>query len=174
MKKEEILEHIIVIEIYILLTILAFHRLFILGFNEWIIGDFGDAWQSIWNIWWVKNSFLKANLDKIFYVDYQFYPYGSNLIFHSLSLVTSTIGGLIAILLNNLRATYNILISISFILSGYFMFLLAKYLTKDSLISFLTGFAYTFSPYHVSKAIGYLNLSSIQWIPLFFLFFESI
>jgi hypothetical protein len=52
-----VLEHIIVLELYILLTILAFHKLFILGIDRVLIGDGGDAYQHVWNFWWVKKLF---------------------------------------------------------------------------------------------------------------------
>ena len=45
--KKTILEHIVVLEIYTLLTIIAFRKVFILGIDEWVIGDHGDAWQFI-------------------------------------------------------------------------------------------------------------------------------
>jgi hypothetical protein len=171
MKKEEVLEHIIVLEVYTLLTILAFHKLFILGIDKYIIGDFGDPWQSMWNIVIVKENIVR--LKSPFYTDQIFYPHGTSLIFHTLSLVNALIAFPLTFFLN-IVTIYNLLILSTFILSGYFMYLLVRYLTKNNLISLTTGFAYAFSPYHISKAIGYLNLSSIQWIPLFFLFFIRI
>jgi len=41
---DSVLEHIIVLELYTLLTILAFRKLFILGIDNYVIGDHGDAW----------------------------------------------------------------------------------------------------------------------------------
>jgi hypothetical protein len=64
-----------------LLTILAFHKLFILGIDKYIIGDFGDPWQSMWNIVIVKENIVR--LKSPFYADQIFYPHGASLIFHS-------------------------------------------------------------------------------------------
>jgi hypothetical protein len=164
------LEHIIVIEIYTLLTIIVFHKVFVLGIDKYIIGDFGDPWQSIWNIWWTKKSILERNWNFPFYTNIQFYPHGTSLVFHSLSLVNTIIAFPLTLIFN-LITVYNILILLSFILSGYFMYLLIVYLIKDRFIALIIGFAFTFSPYHISKAVGYLNLLSIQWVPLFYLFF---
>jgi len=44
---DSLLEHIIVLELYTLLTIIAFHKLFILGIDKYVVGDHGDAWQFI-------------------------------------------------------------------------------------------------------------------------------
>jgi hypothetical protein len=168
---DSVLEHIIVLELYTLLTILAFHKLFILGIDKYIIGDFGDPWQSMWNIVIVKENIVR--LKSPFYTDQIFYPHEVRLIFHTLSLVNALIAFPLTFFLN-IVTIYNLLILSTFILSGYFMYLLVRYLTNNNLISLAVGFAYAFSPYHISKIIGYLNLSSIQWIPLFFLFFIRI
>jgi hypothetical protein len=169
MRIEEILDHIVVIEVYVLLTILVFRQIFVLGFNEYIIGDFGDAWQFVWNFWWTKNSILEGKWEFPFYTQMQFYPIGTDLIFHTFSLANNLIALPLTYFLN-LIGTYNTLILLSFVLAGYFMFLLVNHLTKNKMISFIAGFAYAFTPYHVGKAIAYLNLASIQWIPLCFLF----
>jgi hypothetical protein len=57
-----------------LLTILAFHKLFILGIDNVLIGDGGDAYHYVWDFWWVKKAILEGK--NIFYTDYLFYPYG--------------------------------------------------------------------------------------------------
>lgn len=166
-----ILEHIIVIEIYILLTIIAFHKLFILGFDKWVIGDHGDAWQFIWNFWWVKKVLTGEN---IFYTDYLFYPHGTHLYFHTLNLTGILIVFPLLFLTENLKLIYNVSVFLVFILSGYFMYLFLNYfLSRErkatratKVISLLGGCMYAFSPYVVPKALGFFNLLSIQWFPL--------
>jgi hypothetical protein len=168
-----VLEHIIVLELYTLLTILAFRKLFILGIDNYVIGDHGDAWQFIWNFWWVKKAILEGR--NIFYTDYLFYPNGAYLYFHTLNLTAILMVFPLMLFIDNLKIIYNISVLLAFILSGYFMYLFLNYfldkkgkdvgLTKK-FVSFLGGCMYAFSPYVVSKALGYFNLLSVEWVPL--------
>jgi hypothetical protein len=170
---QKILEHIIIIELYILLTILAFHKLFILGIDKWVIGDHGDAWQFIWNFWWVKKCIIEGK--NIFYTDYLFYPRGTHLYFHTLNLTGIFSVLPLLFLTENFILIYNIAVLLAFILSGYFMYLFLGYFLKEKgmvngsskkVVCFLGGCMYAFSPYVVSKALGYFNLLSVQWFPL--------
>lgn len=65
---------------------------------------------------------------------------------------------------------YNILMLLSFPLSGLTMFLLSHYLTRNRLIAFVAATAYAFCPYHIAHATAHLDLSHIEWMPLVFLF----
>lgn len=61
----------------------------------------------------------------------------------------------------------NFLVALSFPLSGFFAFLLARDLTGSTGGSILAGFLFAFSPWHFSKAEVYPAITSIQWIPLY-------
>src|SRR5215217_7641639 len=65
--------------------------------------------------------------------------------------------------------TYNFQIFSSFALAGCTMYLAARYLTGSRAAALVAGFAYTFSPFHLSLAMQYNALASIQWIPLYVL-----
>jgi hypothetical protein len=164
---DSVLEHIIVLELYTLLTILAFHKVFILGIDKVLIGDGGDAYQHIWNFWWVKKAILEGK--DIFYTDYLFYPKGTHLYSHTLTLSYSLIAFFIQFFTNNLILVYNALILSSFIIASYATFLLVLYITKNIQVSFLGGVYFGFSSYMYAKALGALNLTSIFIFPLFFL-----
>ena len=64
---------------------------------------------------------------------------------------------------------YNAQIFLSFVLAGCTMYLLARYVTGSPLAALVAGFAFTFSPFHLSIAMQYNALGSIQWIPLYLL-----
>jgi hypothetical protein len=64
---------------------------------------------------------------------------------------------------------YNLQIFTSFVLAGCTMYLLGRYVTGSRLAALVAGFAFTFSPFHLSLAMQYNALASIQWIPLFLL-----
>lgn len=180
-------ENTIVLLLFSILTFIVFRKLFTLGVTDWIIGDHGDGWQFIWNFWWFRKVIFEGG--DLFYTDYLFYPIGTHLYFHALSLDWSIITFPILIFVKNLRAFYNFLVILSFILGGYSMYLFLKYLLglffeKDfrsrrknsegrisnenmlKVVAFLGGMMYTFSPFHISKALGFFNLLTVHWLPL--------
>jgi hypothetical protein len=159
-----VLEHIIVLELYTLLTILAFHKLFILGVDKVLIGDGGDGYQFLWNFWWIKKAILEGR--DVFYTDYLFHPKGTYLYAHTLTLTYSLIAFLLQNFTSNLILIYNILILASVIVASYSVFFLVKYITKNLLLSFLGGIYFGFSNYMYAKIIGQLNLTAIFVFPI--------
>ncbi len=159
--------HLLIISIYFILTMLMTYPV-VLSFGTRIAGDGGDGWQNIWNLWWVKKSLLSPELN-LHYTYYQFYPTGTSLAFHTLTLFNSILSVPLQYFFNLVTA-YNILLLMSFVLAGWGMFLLVNYLVGDKGVAFISGFAFAFSPYHFAQALGHLNLASIQWIPLYVLF----
>ena len=122
-----VLEYIIVLQLYTLLTILAFHKLFILGIDNVLIGDGGDAYHYVWDFWWVKKAILEGK--NIFYTDYLFYPYGVFLIFHALNLSFSLLSIGFSNFLDGV-VIYNLFVLSSFVISGWLMFYLLKNLKR--------------------------------------------
>jgi hypothetical protein len=151
---------------YLTLTIIIFFPV-VAKIDTTIIGGGDDAYGMLWNIWWIRKAMTEGR--NIFYTDYMYYPKGTYLYFSVLSIFNAFIGSLLSFFISYV-ASYNILMLSTYVLSGYFMFLLANYLVKDRRIALIAGVAYAFSPYHFSHTLGHLNLASIQWIPLYTLF----
>lgn len=126
----------------------------------------GDAWQHIWNLWWVKHALLDLHTNP-YHTNLIFYPDGANLYLHTLVLTDGLIGIPLQLVGFNLVATYNILILLSFVLAGYGAYLLCHYLTRNVWASFVGGFVFAFAPYHFAHLLGHLNLTSLQWIPFY-------
>jgi hypothetical protein len=125
----------------------------------------GDAWQHIWNLWWVKDALLHGQ--NLYHTDLLYYPDGVNLYFHTLVLTAGLIGVPLQLLGLNLLATYNLILLSSFVLAGYGMFLLCHYLTGYKWASFVGGIVFAFAPYHFAHVYGHMNLISIQWMPFY-------
>ena len=90
-----------------------------------IPGDSFDGWQNYWNQWWIKLA-LVDRLTWPLHTDILYAPTGVNLYFHTLNpfngLATLPIqlaGGLIP--------AYNAVVFMSWVLAGYGMFLLARW-----------------------------------------------
>jgi len=134
----------------------------------WVPG-FGDWGQNMWALWWIRYALLALGQSP-FFTDYLFYPAGVTLLFHPLDVSD----GLLSIPLYGLLGgdvTYNLMIWFSFVLGGWGTYLLALYLTGHRRASFVAGLIFMLSPYHLLRIdLGHLNLSTIQWIPLYILF----
>lgn len=127
----------------------------------------GDAWQHIWNLWWVKDSVL--NGQNPYHTTLLYYPDGVNLYFHTLVLTAGLIGIPLQLLGLNLIATYNLIVLSSFVLAGYSMFLLCHYLTGHKWAAVVGGIVFAYAPYHFAHVYGHMNLISIQWMPFYVL-----
>ena len=161
---DSILEHVIVLELYTLLTIIAFHKVFILGIDKVLIGDGGDAYQHVWNFWWVRKAIIEGK--DIFYTDYLFYPHGTHLYFHTLNLLWSFLSIPFQHFLDRV-AIYNLFLITTCVLNMISFYFLINILLKDKKISFIGGFSFGFSTYFWGKALGQLDLASIFIFPLF-------
>ncbi len=133
-----------------------------------VIGPAEDNLQSLWNLWWVKQAILSLHTHP-YYTDYLFYPQGTSLAFHSLSLFNSLLGIPLQFIVNPITC-YNILILLSFVLAGWGMYLLIYQLTGHSGAAFVASLVFAYSPYHFAHAEHHLQLSSIQFIPFFILY----
>lgn len=128
-----------------------------------------DVWWNVWWMWWIKKSLIGLHVSP-FFTEYTFHPTGTSLFFDSTNLANFIAAIPLQSFLGSIAA-YNLLSLLAFVLSGYGIYLLAKYLTGDKKSSFIAGIIYTFSSYHfIHFAGGHLDIISMQWIPLYVLF----
>src|SRR5437762_1573082 len=131
--------HLLVLGGFLLLTLVFTYPIMLHFDSEVPFG--GDAWQHIWNLWWVKHALLDLHTNP-YHTDLLFYPQGANLYFHTLTLTAGLLGIPLQLLGLNLLATYNLMALSSFLLAGYGTFLLCHYLTKNVWASFVGGFVF--------------------------------
>jgi hypothetical protein len=156
-----------VLALYLVLTLVLLYPFSVLKMGSQLIGNTADTYQSLWDLWWVKHSVLSVS--NPYATNFIYYPYGADLYVHTLSPAA----GFLTIpfqLTGGLIFSFNLLLITSFILGGYGAYKLAKYVTKDKKASFFAGIVFTFSTYHFAKALGNMNLVSIEWIPFYILF----
>jgi hypothetical protein len=126
----------------------------------------GDAWQHIWNLWWMRTALVDLHTDP-FYTTYLYYPQGVSLLFHTLVPLESALTVPFQLLGVDLVPLYNGVLALSFVLAGYGTWLLVRDLTGNDGAAFVAGFAFAFCPYHLGHLLGHMNLASLQWIPLY-------
>ncbi|MEO8286384.1 MAG: hypothetical protein ABI670_08080 [Chloroflexota bacterium] len=158
--------HLLVILAYSLLTVVMTWPVAVKLTTD--VPGGGDAWQNIWNLWWVKEALLNLHTNP-YHTDLLHYPYGANLYFHTLVLSAGIIGIPLQLVGLNLITTYNLILLSSFVLAGYGAYLLCYYLTGNRYASFVGGLVFAFSPYHFAHMFGHMNLVSLQWMPFYVL-----
>ncbi|MBA4384474.1 MAG: hypothetical protein C0410_07035, partial [Anaerolinea sp.] len=132
-----------------------------------VIGGMGDNIYFVWLIRWYQKVFLEGQ-GHPFFNPLMNYPQGWNLSTTETALASALPGVPFSWLLGPI-AGYNIAMLITFALSGFFMYLWVRDLTRSNSAALLAGTIYAFSPYHIAHfVVGHLNLCGIQWFPLFF------
>src|SRR5688500_5458594 len=120
-----------------------------------VLGEGGDPWQTMWRFEDQESKI--SNLE--FWSD--FFGGGEPRLINYSPLPWMPLQFLFGQPL-----AYNLIWLLSFILAGYFMFLLVQHLTKNTLAAFLAGLVYMFLPYHAAHALGHFGALQLQWLPL--------
>lgn len=140
-----------------------------------IPGDSFDGWQNVWNLWWMRESWLVRHISPYF-TDMLFAPTGADLRFQTMA----PFNGLAFMNVYTgvgLLWAYNVAVLFSFVVGGYGAFLLALYALRGRAgrsaalpAAFIAGIVFAFSPYHFAHTLGHLQLIALQWIPFFVLY----
>lgn len=123
-----------------------------------------DYSHFIWNYWWM--GYALENGLSLWQTDYVLYPHQHNLSLHTLTplwfpayAVTAPIFGQIA--------TANLILWVSFALSGWAMWWWLRGYTTSAGLAFAGGLLYAFQPYvQVSASAMHFNLVALWWLPL--------
>jgi len=132
----------------------------------------GDNFIFLWALWYTAHAIFDLHTSPFFDANIYF-PFGFSLFRNLGDVSPATI--LASIPLTRCLgevATYNLLIIISFALTGFGTFLLARELRAGFPGALVAGIGVGFCAYHFAHAAGHLSLASTQWIPFFFLYLE--
>ncbi len=130
-----------------------------------------DSLNIIWTINWNIHQIFKDPFN-LFQAN-NFYPEKNALAYSENLLGISFLVLPIVKIFNNPVLAYNFSLFLSFILSGYGMFLLVYHLTKNYSASILASLTYTFAPFKILRMLIHLNIVSGQWLPFVFLYLEK-
>ena len=159
--------------IYFILMTLIFTRPLIFNILAHTVGAKNDNMYFIFQIEWIKRAIF----------EYQTMPLTTNLLNfpYGFSLLTTEIAPLQIVfalpfaLAGEPILGYNISMMSTFIIAGLTMFFWVYELTESWQASIISGTAFAFLPYHMAHfLIGHLNISGIQWFPLYFWGFTEI
>lgn len=157
--------HLFPLLAYLLITLAVTFPL-VLHLGTHLPGDGRDAWQNVWNYWWLRQS-LAAGQNP-YQTDLLYAPYGVPLYLHTLN----PFNGLLTLpvqLAFGLTAAYNAAILLSLTLAGYFAYLLIGVVSGSRTAGFIGGVIYAFGSYHLAHLLGHANLVASEWLPAYLL-----
>lgn len=164
---------LLLLTLYLLLTLILTWPT-ITHFTTHLPGDGGDDPAIAWNLWWIKYALLNEPQNP-FQTDFMFYPIGINLAFYTLTLLN----GLTALPLTlngGVVLASNLHLFFSFMVGGYGVFLLSRYLLMSaSRVAWLSaasaGLFFTFASNKLFYvALGQFNIASSHWLPFAILY----
>lgn len=162
--------HLLVLALFGLLTAVMTWPM-VAHWSTAVLGPPGDNLEYVWKLWWFKSALLERGLSPLFNPDV-FYPFGYPLAMGETTVAHTVLGLPITALFGEVAA-YNTLVFLSFVLSGYSVYLLLREFGCGTPAALLGGMAFAFSPYRMSHlGAGHLPLMGTGWIALFFLFLE--
>jgi hypothetical protein len=132
-----------------------------------ISGGGGDGTYFVWLVRWYQKALFELKISP-FFNPYLNYPQGWNL------ASTDTTPAMIALafpgsIFCGPVCGYSFAMFMSFVLSGWGMYLWIRDLTKNNVAGLIAGTIYAYLPFHMSHfIIGHLNLAGIQWFPFYF------
>ena len=141
------------------------HLLSTLSTHYWFGG--ADGYQNNWNLWWV-NHVLTESGGNPWFTQFLHHPGGTTLLGHTLN----PFNGLLAIILLpffSMVEAYNLIVVFSFVAGGVTAFWLCRAMTGSYAGSVVGGAVFTFSSYHYMHGDGHLQLTALEWLPLFVL-----
>jgi hypothetical protein len=132
--------------------------------------DSKDTVIQLWNFWWTKQWLLQSPQNP-YWTDLLYAPFGTSLAFAPYSLPYSLISVPIQLLvpgMTGLVLAFNVIVFVSFVLSGYGAHRLALHVTGNPLASLIAGLVFAFMPFHVLN-IKSLYLLCMELLPFYVL-----
>ncbi|HVM71728.1 MAG TPA: hypothetical protein VMT91_08215 [Anaerolineales bacterium] len=127
----------------------------------------GDGTYFIWLVAWYQKALFQLKISP-FFAPYLNYPQGWNLATTDITPAQVALA-LPGSLLVSPTFGYNFAMLLSFILSGWGMYLWVRHLTGDSLAGLVAGTVFAFLPFRmVHFVVGHLSLAGTQWFPFYF------
>ncbi len=129
-----------------------------------------DAYLVSW-VWSWENHILLTNPLNLFNANI-FAPFKNTLAYSETMLGSFLLAWPILLVSKNVILAYNLVVLLSFAISGLGMYLLAYYLTRNKLAAILAALIYAFAPYKLIHSVGHLHLTGM-WLPYVFLYLHK-
>jgi hypothetical protein len=129
-----------------------------------------DNFAFLYKLWWFRTALIERGQWPLFDPN-SYAPFGFDL-GQGEPTLANTIPGVVIGTLTNDVVSYNILVLLSFVVSGLGAYLLVRELTGNRGAALLAGVAFAVCPYRMAQVAGHLQLVGTGWIALSFYFLE--
>jgi len=155
------LEHGIALLLYAILSIgLTWPTL--KNFTVSMTSNGGDARHELWVMWYMQQALLGNR--PMFYTDLLYYPLGTSLLTHGIGIVAGLIS--FPFWYWGAEAANNGLLLVGFLLTGYFMYLLARSLDFEREVAIFAGVYLMASEMHLAGLLGHTEKIFLGLFPL--------
>jgi hypothetical protein len=152
--------------LYAIITLVYFYPT-LPTFATAMIGPAEDNMACIWTLAYGSRHLIGPGTS---FVSDLFYPEGASFYYHAWSVYNLMLFSLLKPMFSA-AASYNLLMMLTFPLSGLSAFMLIRYLTGNRWLALMGGFLFAFNPAHLERAQHHLNIATIQFLPLFVLYY---
>ncbi len=152
---------------FVLMTIVMTFPLVLRMRDSALGGGGGDGTYFIWLVRWYQKALFELKISPLFNPNLN-YPQGWYLASTDITpaMVALALPGS---LLFGPTWGYNFAMLLSFVLSGWAMFLWVKHLTDSDMAGLIAGTIFAFLPFHLAHVeAGHLSLAGTQWFPFYF------
>jgi hypothetical protein len=160
-------------------VILLFTAATVMVFRHWmpllhsaLIGPPEDNMQDLWNTWYAA---VARTPGRFFFTDLIRFPEGTPLRYHSFAyphlFLVALVSKAVGTDLSSLVLLHNLSLLMSFPLAGAGAFYLVRHFTGHTGGAILGGFVFAFNPSHVEHVMHHAHVSSIEFVPVFVLFY---
>lgn len=165
--RESPLDHLWALVLYVALSVIFTYPLI---FNMDRVNGAGDPAVMVWSMAWIQHA---LTTDATLYDANIFHPTENALAYTDLLLPSAVFTAPLYLLTNNPLLSFNVVLLLTYILSGYFVFLLARRLLAGRsyalAAALFAGAVYALCPYRYGH-ITQLNTMTTYWLPLILLF----
>lgn len=148
--------------IFFVLTTIAFTWPLAANFSNGLF-DLGDPADSSWRLGSIAYQLLHDPFH--LYQSPTLYPAPNVLTLDELLTGNALVTAPLIWLTNNSILAFNLLVFLSFVLSGFAMYLLVRYLTNSFWAGIVAGIIFAFSPWHYAQH-AHLGIGATEWLVL--------
>lgn len=161
-------ESLWVLLLFALLTVIAARNI-VVDLDGVIIGKDNDVYINPWADWWTYQALTEPDVS-LWRSDLMYYPIGADLIYHSFSHLNTAVSLGLRPLVGTLPA-YNITILLNYILAGWSMYHLGRYMTGSSIAGILAGIVFAFNSHNLYQSAHPVLVSvwCFPWMTLYFI-----
>jgi len=157
-----------------LVAVFALYTLFTIIFNYPLLvkisratyGYVGDNYGYLWQLWWwsqTPRTLIDGALTPLLGA-----PVGGPVNYYLYEPLLIGVGRLLTLFVNYFSA-FNLLLLVTFPLTGLTTYILVKSLTHSDLSGLVAGYMFAFCPYHFWQSYAHFSLAQTQWLPLYLL-----